>query len=196
MLDIQELIDREMIREKIYRYCRAVDRLDSAELNGIFWDDARYIGGPFPDDNTPPARDFLKLGMKVTVEDVFAQSMHSISNIIIDIDGDVAFSESYAHCHHISHPTEAGRIALIGAENNAEFKYSGADVVEMILGLRYIDRFEKRAREWRIAKRSLVIDWSQVQKWRGITHGGLYENLRLRGTRGIEDPVYSDTMQR
>lgn len=189
MLDSQELIDREMIRDKLYRYCRAVDRLDATEIANIFWDNATYLGGPFPDDM--PAREFLALGMKATVEDIFAATTHSLSNIIIEIEGEVAHTESYATCYHLSYPTEAGRVALIGSEHNARLGFTDDDVVEFVLSLRYIDRFEKRAGEWRIARRSLVLNWSQVQKWPGITHGGLYETFRLRSIRGPKDPVYS-----
>lgn len=188
MLDGQELIDREMIREILYRYCRAVDRLDPAEIAKVFWDDATYLGGPFPDDMS--AKDFLALGMKATVEDIFAVTTHSLSNIIIEIDGETAQTESYATCYHLSYPNEAGRVALIGTEHNARLGFSGDDVVEFVLSLRYIDRFEKRAGEWRIARRSLVLNWSQVQKWTGITDGGLYDTFRLRSIRGPGDPVY------
>ena len=37
---MQELVDREAIRECLYRYCRGIDRLDEAALRSSYWPDA------------------------------------------------------------------------------------------------------------------------------------------------------------
>ena len=37
---IAELVDREAIRDCIYRYCRGVDRADEAALRSAYWPDA------------------------------------------------------------------------------------------------------------------------------------------------------------
>lgn len=187
-MTVEELLAREEIRDKLYRYCRAVDRLDSSQNEGIFWDDAHFIGGPFPDDM--PATQFLAIGLKDAVADVFALSSHSLSNIVMDFDGDVAHVESYALCYHHSHPTAEGRAKLIGAENDAAFGFSGDDIVEFELFLRYVDRWERRTGEWRIKHRRLVLNWSRLRKSTGISTGGLYDTLTVRAVRGAGDPAY------
>jgi hypothetical protein len=35
--DISELMDREMIRDCLYRYCRGIDRADEAMLRSACW---------------------------------------------------------------------------------------------------------------------------------------------------------------
>ena len=44
---ITELLDREAIRDCIYRYCRGVDRADEASLRGAYWPDATDQHGPY-----------------------------------------------------------------------------------------------------------------------------------------------------
>jgi hypothetical protein len=38
--EIQALLDKEAIREGLYRYCRSVDRLDAALGHGVFHEDS------------------------------------------------------------------------------------------------------------------------------------------------------------
>jgi hypothetical protein len=54
-------------------------------------------------------------------------------------------------------------------------------------GARYIDRFERRDGEWRIARRVAVIDW-YVTGSRGAPSAHL--DAFLRGRRDRADPVY------
>ena len=61
----------------------------------------------------------------------------------IRIDGDVAQVDTYCVAHHVSHPDDQGA------------------QTDMVLGLRYVDRFERRQGEWKIALRTLVADWKQ-----------------------------------
>ena len=63
-----------------------------------------------------------------------------LGQALIEIDGDEAFAETYAVCHHVS------------AED-------GRDVADSVMGLRYLDRFERRAGAWRIARRELRWEW-------------------------------------
>lgn len=137
-----------------------------------------------------PALEFLRIGLQEAVADVFALSTHSLSNIIIEFEADVAHVESYAMCHHLSHPSPEGRARLIGHDNDVAMGFSGEDIVEFLVSLRYVDRWERRSGEWRIKHRRLVLNWSRVQKYSGILSGGLYDSLTLRAVRGRADPVY------
>lgn len=38
--NISELLDREAIRDCLYRYCRGIDRGDEAALRSTYWPDA------------------------------------------------------------------------------------------------------------------------------------------------------------
>ena len=58
------------------------------------------------------------------------------------MEGDTAHTDTYCVAHHVSKPDAAGTQS------------------DMILGLRYVDRFERRDGRWRIAKRVCAFDWT------------------------------------
>src|SRR3546814_9023140 len=94
--------------------------------------------------------DLLKT-MKVT--------MHSISNMLIEVDGDRASSETYVVAYH-----------LMAAEDGTQS--------EMVVGGRYADQFERRKGEWRIARRLFIHDWNQNGAATVQWDSGLYAQLR------------------
>ncbi len=55
------------------------------------------------------------------------------------------------------------------------------------MGLRYVDRLERRDGEWRIADRRCVFDWSRRDT---ITGEWDLPGEALRGARDRNDPVY------
>jgi hypothetical protein len=63
---------------------------------------------------------------------------------LIEVDGDVARSESYLVAYH--------RVEHDGRE------------FDSLLGARYVDRFERRSGEWRIAQRSVIVDWERFDE--------------------------------
>ena len=44
---VQELLDREAIRDCLYRYCRGIDRLDEQALRSAYWEDATDRHGAY-----------------------------------------------------------------------------------------------------------------------------------------------------
>ncbi len=67
-------------------------------------------------------------------------TLHVVANIVTQLDQDKAAVESYVYAIH---------------------RTPGADGVprDMIGAGRYLDRFERRNDEWRIAKRRVLVDW-------------------------------------
>jgi hypothetical protein len=53
-----------------------------------------------------------------------------------------------------------------------------------------VDRLEKRDGEWRIKRRTVVMDWNQNRPNTSIWDEGMFKVLQVRGQRGREDPVY------
>ena len=51
-----------------------------------------------------------------------------------------------------------------GGESGA----GGSDVADMVMGMRYVDRFERRAGEWRIARRELRWEWVRTDRLEGL----------------------------
>ena len=60
----------------------------------------------------------------------FAATMHFIALPHIRLDGDVAQVDTYCIAHHVARPDDAGQ------------------ATDMVLGLRYVDRFEQRDGTW------------------------------------------------
>ena len=134
----QRATDREAIYAQLARYCRGVDRRDDELLRSIYWPDATDHHGPFEGD----LEGFISF-VNDEVHARFRCTMHKLGNALIEFDGDTAHCETYAIAHHV---------------REAE----GRDVDDLVMGLRYIDRFERRAGEWRIARREVRYEWQRL----------------------------------
>jgi hypothetical protein len=131
---IDELLQKEKIRELIYSYCRAVDRFEFDRLADLYWPEAIDEHG-FNDGTIP---DFIRL-LKEQWQAISA-NQHYVSNLYVKIDGDYAEAESYLYCWTITE-------TAIGPVKRVSFG-------------RYLDRFERRDGEWRFIKRRVTIDLS------------------------------------
>jgi hypothetical protein len=164
---LQELLDREAIRDCLYRYCRGIDRADEAMLRSSYWPDAHDRHGAY----VGSAEGFIQ--MAIGVFKTGPRNIHQISNILIEFRGTTdARVESYF---------------------NALQRGPGKDgiVRQVLLAGRYCDRFEKRGDEWRVADRTVVYDWVEEQV---PPEGSEAERFGLRQPIGgafPEDPVYA-----
>src|SRR5262245_22241598 len=138
---VQELIDRQSIRDCLYRYCRGVDRLDKELLLSAYHPGAIDDHGVF----RGPVEEF--------VEWAFAGHrakhhghQHYIANHTCELDGDTAHTETYMFM--LGHNVTGTPFTLHGG--------------------RYVDRFERREGEWRIAYRTSLVEWVG-----GLTEPGL-----------------------
>src|ERR1700754_4718883 len=87
---LQSVSDRQQITDQIYRYCRAMDRIDH-ELGYSIWHE---------DGTADYGHNFQGTG-RAFIDHVcqqhagLQQHSHQVSNIIIELDGDSAGSEAY-----------------------------------------------------------------------------------------------------
>jgi hypothetical protein len=131
---VQELLDKQAITEVIYRYCRAIDRLDVELFKSVYHPDAYDDHGR----TKGTGHEFAEHAIEVLQPP--QRTQHNITNILIELDGDIAWAESYVIAvHHFLEPAQT--------------------VLEV--GARYVDRFERRAGVWRIANRVMVYEWSR-----------------------------------
>jgi SnoaL-like domain len=87
---IAELLDREAIRDCIYRYCRGVDRADEAALRGAYWPDATDEHGPY----SGPVEGFFQWASGIFESG--ARNVHMVGNILIEFTArDEAIVETY-----------------------------------------------------------------------------------------------------
>lgn len=131
--ELQDLIDREQIKQCMLRYTRGIDRLDEELILSAFHPDAIDIHAQ---GRSGTARQFLDWWVPTQANREVAQ--HFVTNFTIDLDGDVAHVESY----------------FITVS-----KAKGQDVT-FLTGGRYTDRVEKREGAWKIALRLVHIEWT------------------------------------
>jgi hypothetical protein len=86
----EELIAKQEIHDVLMRYCRAVDRLDEELLRSVYFPDAWDDHGLFSG-----TRDDLIAWVIPFLRDNFTTSIHAIHNLLIEVNGDAAFSEAY-----------------------------------------------------------------------------------------------------
>ena len=99
----------------------------------------------------------------------FDSTMHFLGQQLVELSGDRAHSETYCVAYHRRDPRD------------------GEEGVDLWMGLRYVDVFERRDGEWRIADRRCAFDWT-----RNDPIAGTWElpPPALTGRRDRNDPVY------
>ncbi len=136
-MNLDDVIADLSIRKVLARYCRGVDRGDLALLKSAYHPDASDDHGTFQGNGWAFAEQLVALMDKSTIP-----SQHHVTNVLIERQGDRAYVESYVLAYH---PIPDGA----GGEVHALF------------GARYLDRFEQRGGEWKIADRRVVMDWTR-----------------------------------
>ena len=86
--------DKIEIADIVYKYCRAIDRMDRELLESVFHGDSVHHHGEYEG----PSSDFCNFAFDILSEMEFTQ--HHIGNILIEVDGDTAWSESYWTAYH------------------------------------------------------------------------------------------------
>jgi hypothetical protein len=129
---VQALADRAEIIDCLTRYARGMDRLDRALARSAYHDDALddHVGFAGPVD------DFLDWAFGYHGTQMRHQ--HFITNVTIDVAGDVAHTESY--------------YLFVGS-------YADEQLPLTVTGGRYVDRFERRDGRWAIAARACLVEW-------------------------------------
>lgn len=132
---LRELLDKQAIADVLQRYSRTLDWLDDEGQAGCFWPDAPIDYGFF----TGSAADFLPVVMQI--ERASQRRWHFLSTPSIAFHGpDRASVECYG--------------MATGIREQDDETWSGG-----LYGGRYLDEFERRSGEWRIAQRKYVMDW-------------------------------------
>lgn len=149
----ERIADRMQIQDVMYRWCRAVDRLDFDAMRAVFHPDATDTHGPY-DGGIEGLIDWIRERHKA-----IPFSMHAISNLLIEFASpDQALVETYVRTIQ-QYPPEAKAALAQLAGGRAGQEGVGID---LFTGSRYADRFERRNGEWRIARRTLIQDWKQL----------------------------------
>lgn len=160
---VAELRAAETIRQRVFGFCRALDRLDRELLAQQFWPDAEVDYGRF---YRGPIGGFLEVAMRFQAS--MRDTQHLVGNVTIDVQGEHAQAESYVHAFHVVE--------------------QGQDLVQLQVGARYLDRFTRRSGEWRIVFRTELMDWG---RWLPIPERWFESSDDLpKGRRSREDLSY------
>jgi len=133
MTDIEA---KDAIHALACRYAQAVDRREFARLLSLFTPDALLTGPGFSLDGAAAiAEGMSALGR-------YSATQHHVHHQLVDVDGDSASGETYCIANHV-YADEAGVPRKLD------------------WGVRYHDRYVRHDGQWRIAARTLVVDWTQ-----------------------------------
>ncbi len=152
---LQRLADRMEIQDLMYRWCRAIDRLDFLAMRELFHSDAIDRHGMYEGDIDGLIEWIRERHKPITF------SMHQVSNMFIEFaTPDLALAETYIwSVQRYAADAGASLTSISGGQPVREG--FGADVMG---GSRYVDRFERRDGRWRIALRTVVMGWRTLQE--------------------------------
>lgn len=136
---VRLLAERE-IERALTLYCRGIDRRDAELVRAVYHDDAiddhggAFIGG---------ADDYVAWVIPHLLN--FQSTMHTLHNILIDLDLDAPVPSARVESYCIAHHVRAGQ---------------DEELIMDVFACRYLDLFEKRpGTQWLIAHRVVVKEW-------------------------------------
>jgi hypothetical protein len=184
--ELQEVVDRQKIYDVLTRYCRALDRCDVELMKSVYWEDGFDDHGVFAGN----AQAFAEFIIR-EIQEWFEVTMHAIMNVHMEFDGDKAYTEAYLFAYHRVKADRRKIEDVFGATYLRQFVGEGEPAPQdFFFGGRYVDRLEKRNGIWRIAKRTVVMDWNRSEPTRSLWDEGMFSVLKTHGTRDRTDPVY------
>ncbi len=151
---LQHLLDREAIRETVYRYATGIDTRDWELYRSILADPVRI---DFSSWNGRPAADTAAddwvAGVRVLFTGLDA-TQHSMSNPIVEVDGDRAVCTVYMQAAHFLHSDRGDDSFTIGGH--------------------YRDTLIRTGEGWRIDGVTLTVTWRRGNEGvmtRGVERG-------------------------
>jgi hypothetical protein len=140
---VQRLLDRAAIEELSGTYLRGLDRRDAELIASVFHPDASAHYGAF----TGGPGQFVAMALEALARYPVTQHLRGQVNLWFAPDD----------------PAPAPRRATGEVYFQAFHRSSGADGIDLFICGRYVDRYECRDGEWRIAHRTEVVDWARSE---------------------------------
>ena len=162
--EIQQLLSTQAITELLYKYPRALDRLDRSLLMSIGHPEAKVEFGKTVFPNWTAYTDWM-----IKAHTDMLGNNHRITNILIEVKGDTAVSES------------TGTALLLVKQEK------GDDYEERYMHSRYLDKWSRRGGKWGLDYRQTVMDYRVVKPVSAADVKSMY----VMGARtGAADPSY------
>jgi hypothetical protein len=132
---MEELLAKQAIAELVLTYCRAIDRRDFELLGSLYAADSTDDHGALFSGSGA--------GYVAWVPSILEHMLvtsHQVGNHLIAVDGDYAEGEVYIQAYHLT-------------------RDSGGQLVKIIGGGRYLDRYVCEQGRWLFAHRKIVADY-------------------------------------
>jgi len=157
---LKTLVDRRAITDLIYRYCRSMDRIDPELGHTIFHADATadYGAEIFQGSGCGAIDHICAVHRHAQVH------THQVTNILLELNGDHAASESY----YVS------ALRMVINDQLMQFTTWG----------RYLDKWSRRDGRWGINHRVAMRDLDEINEARPMSQLD-------RGRRDNTDPSYA-----
>jgi SnoaL-like domain len=163
---LQALLDKQAITELVHAYCNAADRHDNEKMRSLYHEDAIDEHGQFFEGNAMAFIDALP-GIQANMRILH----HNVTTLNIVLDGERAEGEVYILAFHQVDSPEG--------------------LVDVLIGGRYFDKYEKRDGVWKYVHRAVVADWVKVDQPSTVRlDHPMIEGSRI-GTPGQADPSYA-----
>jgi SnoaL-like domain len=159
--EIQRLLDTQAIQDSLVRYCRGVDRADAGLIASAYHSDAVDEHG---------AQCFVGHGIGagiIAMTRAMRVTLHCITNTTVAFH---SADEAGCECYFSTWQT---------------MEVDGRERILAGLG-RYLDRFERRRGQWRIAHRLVVVDLATL-----LPESNFKAARPDLGQRGGGDPSYA-----
>jgi hypothetical protein len=163
---LQALLDKQEITELIHTYCNASDRHDHDKLRELYHEDAIDDHGSFFKGLAMAFIDKLpeiQAPMKIL--------HHNITTVNIALDGDYGEGEIYVLALH-----------QVATDDQP---------VDLMIGGRYFDKYEKRQGKWKFSHRAVVADWATFNNPSTVCLDHPMIEGSYIGQPGPDDPSYA-----
>jgi len=162
---LQQLLDKEDIRELVQAYCNAADRHDHDKMRSLYHTDAiddhgSHFCGPAMEfiDKLPEIQSSMRI------------LHHNVTTHNIKLNGDQAEGEVYILAFHQAEGPNG--------------------LFDVLIGGRYFDKYEKRDNQWKFSHRAIVADWVNVHEESIVNLKHAFIDGAHIGVPGAEDPSY------
>jgi len=162
---LQELLDKQAIYELLFAYCNAADRHDVEKMRSLYHEDAIDDHGSF----------FKGLAMEFIdklpeIQEPMEILHHNVTTVNLKLNGDEAEGEVYILAFH-----------KVRTDNGA---------LDLLIGGRYFDKYQKRDGVWKFAHRAVVADWANLHQPSIVNLDNPIIEGSYIGKPGTADPSY------